>query len=187
MKKKSNRIPYNELVMDIPRDVDLEEAVLGVIMIDKDAYSRISEYMKPEYFYKVSHQIIFEAIMTLAMSQKPIDIITVSEQLRKNRTIDDIGGSPYITLLTAKVSSSAHLVYHAHIITQKFFARKLISISSEIQMKAFDKRTDIFDLIEDTELTIRQLADTAKKILSNDVFKSRDKPILLKKTIIIKK
>ena len=167
-KKSSNPapIPANEYGKLPPQAPELEEAVLGAIMIEKDAYSLISEILKPECFYKVAHQKIFEAIMTLAMHQEPVDMHTVTEQLRKIGTIDDIGGPYYITLLTAKVSSAAHLEYHARIIVQKFLARELIRISSEIQTKAFDDKIDVDDLMQEAE---GMLFEVSQRNLKKDV------------------
>ena len=135
--KKSNSqapIQANEYGKLPPQALELEEAVLGAIMIEKDAYSLISEILKPECFYKTNHQKIFRAIMNLAVKQEPIDMHTVTEQLRKDDALDEIGGPYYITLLTAKVSSAAHLEYHARIIAQKFLARELIRITSSVSV-----------------------------------------------------
>ena len=144
-------IPANEFGNCLPQAPELEEAVLGAIMLETDAYSLVSEILRPECFYKVAHQKIYEAIIRLATKQEPIDMHTVTEQLRKDGTIDDVGGPYYITLLTAKVSSAAHLEYHARIVMQKYLARELIRISSEIQTKAFDDKTDVDDLMEEAE------------------------------------
>ena len=144
-------IPANEFGKLPPQAPELEEAVLGAIMLETDAYSLVSEILRPECFYKVAHQKIYEAIIRLATKQEPIDMHTVTEQLRKDGTIDDVGGPYYITLLTAKVSSAAHLEYHARIVMQKYLARELIRISSEIQTKAFDDKTDVDDLMEEAE------------------------------------
>ncbi|MEI8085030.1 MAG: replicative DNA helicase [Paludibacter sp.] len=159
-------IPANEYGKLPPQAPELEEAVLGAIMIEKDAYSLVSEILKPECFYKVSHQKIFESIMTLAMHQEPVDMHTVTEQLRKSGAIDDVGGPYYITLLTAKVSSAAHLEYHARIIVQKFLARELIRISSEIQTKAFDDKSDVDDLMQEAE---GMLFEVSQRNLKKDV------------------
>ncbi len=159
-------IQANEYGKLPPQALELEEAVLGAIMIEKDAYSHISEMLKPECFYKVAHQKIFEAVMLLAVHQEPIDMHTVTEQLRKNGNIDEIGGPYYITLLTAKVSSAAHLEYHAQIIVQKFLARELIRISSEIQSKAFDDKTDVDDLMQEAE---GMLFEVSQRNLKKDV------------------
>ena len=159
-------IQANEYGKLPPQAPELEEAVLGAIMIEKDAYSLISEILKPECFYKLTHQKIFEAIMMLAVHQEPIDMHTVTEQLRKIGTIDEVGGPYYITLLTAKVSSAAHLEYHARIIVQKFLARELIRISSEIETKAFDDKTDVDDLMQEAE---GMLFEVSQRNLKKDV------------------
>ena len=167
--KKSNTptvIGANEFGKLPPQAPELEEAVLGAIMLEKDAYSLVSEILKPECFYKIAHQKIFEAIMTLAVHQEPIDMHTVTEQLRKNGTIDEVGGAYYITLLTAKVSSAAHLEYHSRIIVQKFLARELIRVSSEIQTKAFDDKTDVDDLMQEAE---GMLFEVSQRNLKKDV------------------
>ncbi len=152
-RKKSSPAPIsaNEFGKLPPQALELEESVLGALMIEKDAYSLVSEILKPDCFYKVANQKIYEAIMTLALHQEPIDMHTVTEQLRRSGSIDEAGGPYYITLLTAKVSSAAHLEYHSRIILQKHMARELIRISSEIQTKAFDDKTDVDDLMQEAE------------------------------------
>jgi replicative DNA helicase len=156
-------VPANEYGKLPPQAPELEEAVLGAIMLEKDAYSIVSEILKPDCFYKMAHQKIFEAIMTLALHQEPIDMHTVTEQLRKNGNIDEVGGAYYITLLTAKVSSAAHLEYHARIIVQKYLARELIRVSSEIQTKAFDDKTDVDDLMQEAEGMLFELSQNSQK------------------------
>jgi replicative DNA helicase len=111
--------------------------------------------------------------MSLALHQEPVDMHTVTEQLRRDGTLEEIGGPYYITLLTAKVSSAAHLEYHAHIILQKFLARELIRISSEIQTKAFDDKTDVDDLIEESE---EMLFEIAQRNLEKEVIQI--KPVI---------
>ena len=144
-------VPANEYGKLPPQALELEEDVLGAIMLEKDAYSLISDILKPDYFYKTAHQKIFEAIVELAMHQNPVDMHTVTEMLRKKGTIDDVGGPYYITLLTSRVSSAAHLIYHSQIIVQKYLARELIRLSSDIQTKAFDEKMDVDDLMQEAE------------------------------------
>lgn len=134
-----------------PQAVELEEDVLGAIMLEKDAYSIVSDILRPECFYKDTHNKIFTAVVDLAIKQEPIDMHTVTEQLRKNGQLDEVGGAYYITMLTAKVASAAHIEFHARIIAQKYLARELIRVSSEIQSKAFDERTDVDDLMQEAE------------------------------------
>ena len=120
-----------------PQAPELEEAVLGALMLEKDAYSIVSEILKPECFYEKAHELIYAAIVDLAVQQLPIDMMTVTEQLRKRGDLDQVGGPYYIAQLTSKVASSAHIEYHARIIAQKYLARELISFSSQLQSKAF--------------------------------------------------
>jgi len=134
-----------------PQARELEEAVLGALMLEKDAYSIISEILSPECFYDKNHELIFTAIQDLAIQQKPIDILTVVEQLRKNGTLDEIGGASYIAQLSQKVVSSAHIDYHARIVAQKYLARELITFSSEVAGKAFDETNDVDDLMQEAE------------------------------------
>ena len=134
-----------------PQAPELEEAVLGALMIERDAYSLVSEILRPESFYDVRHQLIYKAISTLAMQQQPVDILTVVEQLKKTGELDEVGGPFYITQLSGKVASSAHIEYHARIIAQKFLARELITFTSNIQTKAFDATQDVDDLMQEAE------------------------------------
>jgi replicative DNA helicase len=134
-----------------PQARELEEAVLGALMLEKDSYSIISELLKPECFYDKTHELIFTAIQDLAIQQKPIDILTVVEQLRKNGTLETVGGITYIGQLSQKVASSAHIEYHARIVAQKYLARELISFSSDVTGKAFDETNDVDDLMQEAE------------------------------------
>ncbi len=156
----------NEMGKLPPQALELEESVLGAIMLETDAYPLVSDILKPECFYKIAHQRIYEAIQSLYVQQEPIDMHTVTEQLRKKGTIDEVGGSYYVTLLTTKVNSAAHLEFHAKIIIQKYLARELIRISSDIQTKAFDDKTDVNDLMEDAE---GKLFDLSRNNLKKEV------------------
>lgn len=161
-----SQVSANEYGKLPPQAPELEEAVLGAIMLETDAYSIVSEILKPECFYKIAHQKIYEAIQELVVHQQPVDLHTVTEQLRKSGTIDEVGGPYYITLLTAKVNSAAHLEYHSRIIVQKYLARELIRISSEIQNKAFDDKTDVDDLMQEAE---GMLFEVTQRNLKKDV------------------
>ncbi|MGL5958217.1 MAG: replicative DNA helicase [Phocaeicola sp.] len=139
---------YGHLQPQVP---EFEEAVIGALMIEKDAYSLVSEILRPESFYDRKHQLIYQAITSLSLRQKPVDILTVTEQLRSTGDIDDVGGPFYITQLSGKVVSSAHIEYHARIIAQKHLARELITFTSNIQTKAFDQTQDVDDLMQEAE------------------------------------
>ena len=134
-----------------PRAIEFEEAVLGALMIEKDAYSLVSEILKPQSFYEIKHQKIYQAIQNLSIAQNPVDIITVTEELRKQGDLELVGGPFYITQLSSKVVSSANIEYHARIIAQKHLARELISYTSRIQTRAFDETIDVDDLMQDAE------------------------------------
>lgn len=134
-----------------PQAIEFEEAVLGALMIEKDAYSLISEILRPESFYDYRHQLIYEAVRTLNLQQKPVDIITVAEHLRTMGKLEEAGGPFYITQLSGKVASSAHIEYHARIIAQKALARELITFTSMVQTKAFDETVDVDDLMQEAE------------------------------------
>ena len=134
-----------------PQAVDLEEAVLGALMLEKEAVNDVIDILKPTSFYKETHQKIFEAIQILFQDSEPIDILTVTEKLKKSGDLDFVGGPYYISQLTSRVASSANAEYHARIIAQKYVQRELIRISSETIKMAYDETTDIFDLLDKAE------------------------------------
>ncbi|TZF83866.1 replicative DNA helicase [Pedobacter sp. BS3] len=163
------RTRLNNLVSGLgklpPQAVDLEEAVLGALMLEKDALSAVIDILKPEIFYKESHQKIFEAISTLFQKSSPVDILTVTAQLRQQGDLEMVGGAYYITELTNRVASAANIEYHARIISQKYIQRELIRISTEIINNAYEDTTDIFDLLDHAE---KNLFDIAQNNLRRD-------------------
>jgi replicative DNA helicase len=134
-----------------PQALELEEAVLGAVMLEKDAIIEVIDILKPESFYKDEHQKIFQGILNLFAGDKAIDILTVPEELRKMDVLDDIGGIAYITQLTSRVASAAHIEFHARIVQQKFIQRELIRVSTDIQNRAFDDSIDVNDLLDFSE------------------------------------
>ncbi len=134
-----------------PQALDLEEVVLGAMMIDKKGVDEVVDMLSPESFYKEAHQHIFSAILILFEKSDPIDLLTVSGQLKKEGKLEQIGGDFYLISLTQKVSSSAHIEFHARIILQKFIQRSLIKISSEIIEQSYDESMDVFDLLDNAE------------------------------------
>lgn len=141
-----------------PQAPDVERVVLGALMIDKDAFSVVSEMLRPETFYEPRHQKIFTAIQTLNMNETPVDIMTVTNELQREATLDDVGGATYVVDLTAQVASSAHIEYHAKILHQKFLARQLISFASNIGTKAFDATVDVDELMQEAEGNLFELS-----------------------------
>lgn len=134
-----------------PQARELEEAVLGSIMIEKTAFDTVTEILKPDCFYVDGHQKIFKAMQQLATLGQPIDILTVVEALKKNEDLDVVGGAFYITRLTNAVVSAAHVEAHSRIILQKYLQRELIRISGEIISDAYEDSTDVFDLLDKAE------------------------------------
>ncbi|MDE7410858.1 MAG: replicative DNA helicase [Paramuribaculum sp.] len=135
----------------LPQDKDLEEAVLGALMLEKDAYTVVCDLLKAESFYEPANRKIYEAIQTLGAAQQPIDMLTVTEQLRHNGTLEEVGGAVFVAELTSRVASGAHVDYHARIVAQKYLARELITFASEIEKKAFDESNDVDDLMQEAE------------------------------------
>ncbi len=131
-----------------PQALDLEIAVLGAMMIDKKGIDDVIDILHPDAFYDKKHQEIYAAIYTLFQNSEPTDLLTVSQQLRKDGKLELVGGDFYLINLTQKVASSAHIEYHARIILQKYIQRKLISISSDIIETAYDETVDVFDLLD---------------------------------------
>ena len=134
-----------------PQAIELEEAVLGALMIDNESLSDTIDSLQPEYFYKPDNQKIFEAIINLFNNSKPVDILTVSEELKRMDALDSVGGMIYISQLTNNISSSSNTEFHARIIAEKFIKRSLISISNNIIGDAFNDTIDIFDLLNTAE------------------------------------
>lgn len=141
-----------------PQAPELERAVLGAIMIESDAYARVSEILKPESFYEIRNQKVYQAIQTLAFHEDPIDMLTVTEQLRQTGELEEVGGPLYISQLAGSLTSSAHIEYHAKIIAQKSLARQLITFSSEVQNNAFDETNDVNDLMQSAEAELFKIS-----------------------------
>ena len=142
-----------------PQAKDLEEAVLGAIMLEKTAFDTVVEILKPECFYVDAHQRIFSAMQSLSNKSQPIDILTVVEELRSREELEMVGGPYYVTKLTNAVVSSANIEAHARIILQKFIQRELIRISGEIIGDAYEDSTDVFDLLDDAESKLFEITN----------------------------
>ena len=154
--KKSNVVSLEKGKVP-PQAIDLEEVVLGAMMIDKKGVDEIIDILHPEAFYKNAHKLIYEAIKKLFDNSEAIDLLTVSNQLKKDGYFDKVGGDYYLIQLTQKVSSSAHIEFHARIILQKYIQRSLIKISNEIIEEAFDEGTDVFDLLDNAEAKLYEV------------------------------
>lgn len=141
-----------------PQELKMEQAVLGALMLEKEAYYQVAEILRPEKFYDHRHQLIYAAIQSLNVEEKPVDILTVTEELKRRGDIEEIGGPFYITQLSSLVASSAHIEYHARVISQKYLARQLISYAAKIQKEAFDSTTDVDKLMQAAEGSLFELS-----------------------------
>lgn len=143
-----------------PQATDLEEVVLGAMMLEKDAVNAVIDILEPDVFYKDTHQLIFKAIKELFSKSEPIDILTVTNQLKFNGDLEIVGGPYYISQLTNRVVSAANIEFHARIMIQKYIQRKLIQISSNIIKDAYEDTTDVFDLLDKAESELFSVNET---------------------------
>ena len=141
-----------------PQALDIEKVVLGALMIDSDAFTVVSEMIRPETFYDPRHQKIYGAIQALNLHEKPVDIMTVAEELKRSGELEEVGGPAYIVELSSHVASSAHIEYHGRILAQKFLARQLIQFASMIETEAFDETIDVDELMQRAEGSLFELS-----------------------------
>ncbi len=164
LSSKSNKLIPRDISESLgklpPQALDLEEAVLGALMLEKNALNAVVEFLKPEHFYDDRHKEIYSAIIDLFKATEPVDMRTVVNQLRKNGKIELIGGAYYIAELTAKVSSAANIEYHARVIMEMAIKRTLIQVASQIHHDAYEDTTDIFELLDKTEQSVFEISDS---------------------------
>ncbi|MBC7904018.1 MAG: replicative DNA helicase [Gemmatimonadaceae bacterium] len=163
-RSKSRRKPSIDLSTMVygkvpPQAKDLEEAVLGAIMLEKSAFDTVAEILKPECFYVDAHQRIFRVMQGLQQKSQPIDILTVVEELKTREELEMVGGPYFVTRLTNAVVSAANIEAHARIILQKFIQRELIRISGEIISDSYEDSTDVFDLLDDAESKLFEITN----------------------------
>ncbi len=143
-----------------PQAVDMEEAVLGAMLLEKDALSTVIDILSPESFYKEQNGIIFKAIYNLFNRSEAVDILTVTQELKRSGELEIVGGSFYVASLTNRIASSANIEYHARIVAQKYLQRELIRISTETIKTAYEESTDVFELLDSTTQHIFKILDS---------------------------
>jgi len=143
-----------------PQAIEVEEAVLGALMLERDAYVTVADILDTSSFYKDEHQKIFEAIKALSQKEKPVDLLMVTQELKDLNQLDEVGGPALLAQLTRRVASAAHIEFHARIIAQKFIQRELIRVSSEIQGRAYDDTIDVDDLLDFSESALFKIAES---------------------------
>ena len=167
-KRQANRKVVEVPQMDAfghkqPQQVDFEAAVLGALLIEQEAYERVSNLLIPETFYDHRHQVIYKAIQSLQANQRPVDVATVPQYLESQGELEEAGGLVYIAQLTQNLITSAHIEYQAQIIQQKYQARKLITFASKVLGDAFDPTKDVADLMQETEAELYTIAQQTQK------------------------
>lgn len=146
-----------------PQSLEMEAAVLGALLLEKDALHRVIDSLRPEMFYKTANQEIYEAIQTLFQRSEPIDILSVKEFLRKAGKLDTVGGAYYLAQLTSNVASSANIEFHARIVAEKYLLRRLISMCGETLEKAYDPTTDALELLDRAEQQVFEVSESQLK------------------------
>ncbi len=160
---ESNRESYEQMIAQggliPPQAVELEEAILGALMLEKDSIIAVQEYLTADAFYKEIHRTIYKAIEKLSAELSPIDLYTVTERLKQDGKLKEVGGATFLASLTQRVGSAAHVEYHSKIIAQKFVQRELIRASTEIQKRSYDESVDVTDLIDYAENEIYHVSE----------------------------
>ncbi len=161
--KQSNREAFASLTHDggtlPPQAIELEEAVLGALMLEGDCIVTVQEFLTADAFYLDTHRTVYKAIEELSTDNKPIDLLTVTDRLKKGGKLKEVGGAPFLAQLTQKVASAMNVEFHATIIAQKYVQRELIRASTEIQRRSYDESTDVSDLIDFAESEIFKVSE----------------------------
>lgn len=142
-----------------PQAKELEEAVLGAMMLEANAVATVIDILKPDSFYVNANKLVYQAIHTLFNKSKPIDILTVTEELKQMGKLEEVGGAYYVTELTSRIASAANVEHHARIVAQKFIQRELIRVSSDIIKSSYEDTTDVFELLDRAEQNLFTVAD----------------------------
>lgn len=171
-RKRITKSSTTAQLMDIgkmpPQAVEVEESVIGEVMLDKEAISKVAHILTPASFYKDSNARIFNACISLFSRSEPVDILTVTMQLKKTEELDIVGGAYYLTQLTNRVASAANIEFHARIVQQKFIQREVIRVATSTINQAYEDNTDVFELLEDAERQMYQIsAGTFKQDLES--------------------
>lgn len=151
--------PYTGMGKLPPQAVDLEEAILGAIMLERESLYEINDFISAEVFYQTRHQKIYSSICRLVQKSEPVDILTVTKELRSTGELEMIGGAYYITELTNRVVSAANIQFHARIVYEKFIQREMIRISTAAMTSAYEDTTDIFELMEVNQMAMMKLSN----------------------------
>ena len=147
----------------MPQAPEVEKAVLGALMIDKDAFLEVCNLLVPESFYEPRNQMVYEAIQQLSKEESPVDVLTVTDMLGKMGKLDEVGGPGYIADLSSRVATSANIEYHANVVAEKFLSRQMIEYVNVIGKKSFDETYDIRDVVQEAESVLLELSQKNMK------------------------
>lgn len=156
-----------------PAVVEVEQNVLGAMLLDNDAIPKVIEVLKPEHFFDPKHKMLFSAVIALYDANEPVDTVSLYEELKKEGKVDEAGGIVYISKLSQDISSAANVDYHARLVLEKWILRQLISTSMEIASSAYEGREDVFDLLDQAESKIFRISEEGTK----ESFTSMDKAV----------
>ncbi|MEW6773830.1 MAG: replicative DNA helicase [Bacteroidota bacterium] len=175
------KIPYNrkinslhpEMLLEngkvMPQAIDIEKALLGAIMLEKDAFIKVADMMMKEMFYKPQHQLIYDAIHNLFQRNEPIDLLSVTHELKRLGKLEIVGGAHYLATLTYNVASAAHIEYYTRLLLQKYLQREVISICTEAINRSFEDSDDVFETIDFATRTIFELTEKVTKAREKDI------------------
>lgn len=170
-KRKKNTYRHSEdrsLVRPMPQATDVEQAVLGALMIDRDAYDRVKHYLSKETFYEPRNQLVFEAIKYLAEKEKAVDVLTVTERLKDENNLEEVGGAAYVAELSSKVATSANIEDHSEIIVKRQLQRFAIKVAQATEDKAHDNTLVIEEELANFQTSMEKLVDVANGRFEDD-------------------
>ena len=158
--QKSLDLIYGHLMSQAP---EVEKAVLGALMIDKNALFEVGDLLKPESFYEPRNQLVYEAIQQLCREDSPVDMLTVTDKLGKMGKLDEVGGPVYVADLSSSVVSSANISYHVNVVAEKYLSRQMIQYVNTIGKKSFDETYDIREVMQEAESMLLELTQNSMK------------------------
>ncbi len=146
-----------------PQNIEAEQSVLGAMLIDKEAVASVAEKLQADDFYREAHRVIYAAMMSLYSKNEAVDMITVTEVLKKENRLDDIGGIAYITSLANVVATAANVNYHANIVEEKSELRQLVNVSTQIAALGYEAQEDVRTIIDEAESKILNISNRKKR------------------------
>jgi replicative DNA helicase len=164
VKKQTRRLTQEEAFMMNgkipPQAIEIEESVLGALLLDQNAITNAIDILRQEYFYLEAHQHIYRAISILFRDGNPVDLLSVADQLKKDGRFDEIGGLTKLVSLTNRITSAAHIEYHVRILSEKYIQRELIRVSTETLKDSYDDTVDVLNLLDRTETKFLEINDS---------------------------